>query len=109
MALSLYCVGQAGHLFTPGQYESTLQFILDKCVMDTRALEQTLALSRASMEDRKLSLKMSRMTVVVGRPRLRDRVSSVLRTEERKAQVFYFLLEHMHTSLQSHFPHLYPK
>ncbi len=74
-------------MFTPGQYEVTLQFVLDKCVMDTVGLEQTLALSRASMEDRKLSLKMSRMTVVVGRPRLRDRVTSVLGTEERKAQV----------------------
>jgi hypothetical protein len=82
---------QAGHLFTPGQYEAALQFILDKCVIDSRGLEQTLALSRASLEDRKLSLKMSRMTVVVGRPRLRDRVSSVLRTEERKAQVLVFL------------------
>lgn len=61
--------------------------MLDKCAIDKTALEQTLALSRASMEDRKLSLKLSRMTVVVGRPRLRDRVSSVLGTEERKAQV----------------------
>jgi hypothetical protein len=30
---------------------------------------------------------MSRMTVIQGRPRLRDRVTSVLKTEERKAQV----------------------
>jgi hypothetical protein len=78
---------QSEHLFTPAQYEATLQFVLDKCVVDTRGLEQTLALSQASMEERKLCLKMSRMTVVVGRPRLRDRVSSVLKTEERKAQV----------------------
>ena len=60
---------------------------MDKCTVDSRGLEQTLALSQASMEDHKLSLKLSRMTVVVGRPRLRDRVSSVLKTEERKAQV----------------------
>jgi hypothetical protein len=39
------------------------------------------------MDDRKLSLKLSRMTVIQGRPRLRDRVTSVLKTEERKAQV----------------------
>ena len=84
---------QAEHLFTPAQYECTLQFVLDKCTVDSRGLEQTLALSQASMEDRKLSLKLSRMTVVVGRPRLRDRVSSVLKTEERKAQVFLGLGE----------------
>ena len=50
-------------------------------------MEQTQALMQASMDDRKLSLQMSRMTVIQGRPRLRDRVTSELRTEERKAQV----------------------
>jgi hypothetical protein len=34
-----------------------------------------------------LSLKLSRMTVIQGRPRLRDLVSRELKTEERKAQV----------------------
>lgn len=78
---------QAEHLFTPAQYEATLQFVLAQCEVDTKGLEQTHALCQASMEDRKLSLKMSRMTVMEGRPRLRDRVTSELRTEERKAQV----------------------
>ena len=78
---------QAEHLFTPGQYETTLQFVLEHCCVDAQSLEQTHALCQASLEDRKLSLKMSRMTVMEGRPRLRDRVTSVLRTEERKAQV----------------------
>lgn len=55
--------------------------------MDKEALDQTQALLQASMEDKRLSLKLSRMTVIQGRPRLRDRVSSELRTEERKAQV----------------------
>jgi hypothetical protein len=55
--------------------------------VDGPGLEQILALSQASMEDRRLCLKLSRMTVMEGRPRLRDRVSSTLRTEERKAQV----------------------
>ena len=78
---------QAEHLFTPGQYEAGLQFVLDHCEADSAGLEQTLALSQALMDDRRLSLKMSRMTVMEGRPRLRDRVTSTLRTEERKAQV----------------------
>jgi hypothetical protein len=55
--------------------------------VDRQALEQTLALCQASLEDRKLSLKLSRMTVMEGRPRLRDRMTSTLRTEEKKAQV----------------------
>jgi hypothetical protein len=50
-------------------------------------MEQTRTLIQASMDDRKLSLQMSRMTVIQGRPRLRDRVTSELKTEERKAQV----------------------
>ena len=78
---------QAEHLFTPGQYETTLSYVLDKCKVDTVKLEQTLALYKASMEDKKLSLSLSRMTVIQGRPRLRDRVTSVLKTDERKAQV----------------------
>ncbi len=78
---------QAEHLFTPAQYEAALQFVLDHCEVDGAGLEQTLALCQASLEDRRLSLKMSRMTVMEGRPRLRDRVAKSLRTEENKAQV----------------------
>ena len=61
--------------------------MLGKCVVDRAGLEQTQALCQASQEDKKLSLKLSRMTVMEGRPRLRDRVTSDLKTEERKAQV----------------------
>jgi hypothetical protein len=50
-------------------------------------LQQILALANAAMEDKRISLSLSRMTVVQGRPRLRDRVASVLKTDERKAQV----------------------
>lgn len=78
---------QAEHLFTPAQYEAALNFVLDHCAVDARVLEQTLALCQAAQEERRLNLKMSRMTVIQGRPRLRERVSSVLKTEERKAQV----------------------
>jgi hypothetical protein len=58
-----------------------------RCEVDTKTLEQTQALMQASLDDRRLSLQMSRMTVIQGRPRLRDRVTSELKTEERKAQV----------------------
>lgn len=78
---------QAEHLFTPEQYQTTLNFMLDRCKVNTAKLEQTLALANAAMEDKRLSLSLSRMTVVQGRPRLRDRVTSVLKTEERKIQV----------------------
>jgi hypothetical protein len=78
---------QAEHLFTPAQYETTLGFVLDRCKVDMGRLEQTLALSKAANEDKKMSLTLSRMTVIQGRPRLRDRVNTVLKTDERKAQV----------------------
>jgi len=55
--------------------------------VDAKQLQQTLALCEAAREDKKLCLKMSRMAVIQGRPRLRDRVSSVLGTQERKTQV----------------------
>ena len=80
------CV-QAEHLFTPQQYEATLQFVLDKCDIDVASLDQIHTLIQATLEDRRLSLKLSRMTVIQGRPRLRDLVSRELKTEERKAQV----------------------
>ena len=78
---------QAEHLFTPEQYEAALRYGLEHCKVDSAALEQTQALCQASMEDRKLCLKMSRMTVMEGRPRLRDRVTRTLRSEEKRAQV----------------------
>ena len=55
--------------------------------MDTARLEQTLLLSKAAVEDKRVSLGLSRMAVIQGRPRLRDRVSKLLKTDERKAQV----------------------
>ena len=61
--------------------------MLERCTVDKARLEQTLALSKAAQEDKKLALAVSRMQVVQGRPRLRDRVTSVLKTDERKAQV----------------------
>ena len=80
-------MAQAENLHTPAQYEEALQYVLEKCVVDVATLDQTHQLILATIDDRKLSLKMSRMTVIQGRPRLRDRVASELKTEERKAQM----------------------
>lgn len=78
---------QAENLHAPALYEQALHFVLDRCEVDTAALEQTHQLMLASLDDRKISLKMSRLTVVQGRPRLRDRVTSEFKSEERKAQM----------------------
>ena len=78
---------QAEHLYTPAQYEGTLQYVLENCEVDHASLEQAHVLITANTDDRKMSLQLSRMTVIQGRPRLRDRVTSTLKTEERKAQV----------------------
>jgi hypothetical protein len=78
---------QAEHLFTPEQYERTIQYALERCDVDGPGLEQLQTLFLATAQERSLCLKMSRMAVMEGRPRLRDRVTSVLKTEERKAQV----------------------
>ena len=102
MCVCVCVASQAEHLFTPAQYETTLGFVLERCDVDGAKLEQTLALSRAAIEDKKLSLSLSRMTVIQGRPRLRDRVTSVLKTDERKAQVVWIcmLLASQHYSNQ---------
>ena len=74
-------------MFRPEQYEETMLFVMERCVVDRAALDQIYAMSQASNVDRSNCLKLSRMTVIKGRPRLRDRVSSELGTEERRAQV----------------------
>jgi ABC-type proline/glycine betaine transport system ATPase subunit len=45
------------------------------------------SLTERLQEERRLNLKQSRIVVFQGRPRLRDRVATVFKTEERKAQV----------------------
>lgn len=78
---------QAESLFTPEQYEATLGLVLERCRTDCARLEQTLALATVATAEKKHGLAQSRMKVMEGRPRLRDRVTSVLKTDERKAQV----------------------
>ena len=78
---------QAEHLFTPSDYETSLSFVLGQCVVDASTLEQIHTKLQAALADRRLNLKMSRMTVIQGRPRLRDKVSSELKTDEKRTQV----------------------
>lgn len=84
---SLFRNAQAEHLFTPSDYETALSFVLGQCTVDALTLEQIHTKLQAAQEDRRLNLKMSRMTVIQGRPRLRDKVSSELKTDEKKTQV----------------------
>jgi hypothetical protein len=78
---------QADLLFSPDEYVATLDFILQHCSVNARLLEENMALLQASREDIQLCMRMSRMQVIQGRPRLRDRIGSVLQTSERKIQV----------------------
>lgn len=88
LADGLTCApGQAEHLFTPEQYQTTLVWLLKSCVVNTKELHQVRAHCLAAQEERKTNLKLSRITVLKGRVRLRDRVSTVYKTEERQAQV----------------------
>lgn len=78
---------QAEHLFAPADYEAALVWLLGACVTGGRELQQVRAQCQAMQEERRLNLKQSRIVVFQGRPRLRDRVATVFKTEERKAQV----------------------
>jgi hypothetical protein len=78
---------QADVLFTPDEYMRTMTFILDNVVVNTPIMTQNLILLKNSREERKLSLTMRNMTVVQGRPRLRDKVTDSLKTDENKTLV----------------------
>lgn len=73
--------------FTPEKVEEALCFILERAQVDTAKLNQNLAIIRASKEDKKLCLQMKSMVAVQGRPRLRDRVKNLFKTDEHKTQV----------------------
>ena len=62
-------------------------WLLKSCAVNTKELHQVRAHCLAAQEERKNCLKLSRITVLQGRVRLRDRVSTVYKTEERQAQV----------------------
>lgn len=78
---------QADAMYTPEEYVHTLGFVLANAEVNTAIMEQNLTLIRATREERKLNLTMRNMTVVQGRPRLRDKVTASLRSDENKTQV----------------------
>jgi len=65
---------QADIMYTPEEQLNTMYFILQKAKVNVKLLEDNLAISKAMRDDTRLSLQMSRMQVVQGRPRLRDRL-----------------------------------
>lgn len=78
---------QAENLYTPEQYQDTLVYLLKAASVNTKDLHQVRSQCLALQEERRLNLKLSRITVFKGRPRLRDRLTKVYQTEERKTQV----------------------
>ncbi len=73
--------------FTPSELGGALCFVLKRAQVDARTLGENLVIVRAKHEERKLCMKMKSMVAVQGRPRLRDRVKNLLKTDERKTQV----------------------
>lgn len=69
---------QAETLYTQEEQADTIKFILEKVRVDTNVLEQNFAIHQAIREDTQRSLKVSRMQIVQGRPRLRDRLTHSL-------------------------------
>jgi hypothetical protein len=72
---------QTETMYTPHQQMQCIRYILQKATIQTKVVEQNLAISKALKEDTKLCLQMSRMQVVQGRPRLRDRLDQKARVE----------------------------
>jgi len=73
--------------FTPAEVGDALVFVLQQGKVDTKTLGQNLSIVRAKNEERKLCMQMKSMVAVQGRPRLRDRVNKLLKTDEHKTQV----------------------
>lgn len=73
--------------FTPSELGDALGFVLRQAKVDDKTLGQNLSIVRAKNEERKLCMQMKSMVAVQGRPRLRDRLNRLLKTDEHKTQV----------------------
>lgn len=73
--------------FTPVELMNAMCFVLRKAHVDIKTLGQNLSIVRAKREEKKLCMQLKSMVAVQGRPRLRDRVKSLLKTDEHKTQV----------------------
>jgi hypothetical protein len=78
---------QSETLYTPDQYLSTLRFLFQMCTVNHSVLKSNNARIVASREDKLMCLKMKTVSVVQGRPRLRDRVQTSLLTADHKTNV----------------------
>ena len=72
--------------FSPEDQGDTMAFVLGHMSVNVNALQQNLAIVRARNEERKLCLKLKTVVAIQGRPRLRDRLSSTLNTQDSKMQ-----------------------
>ena len=78
---------QAERLFTPAEYLSSVNFVFEHCVVDSAGLWAHCAVIAGRQEERSLQLKLKTLTVIQGRPRLRDRLKSTLNDPARRVQV----------------------
>ena len=77
---------QADSSFSPEEQLETMAFVLGHMQVNTNALQQNLAIVKARKEERQLCMKMKSVVAIQGRPRLRDRISSTLNTQDSKMQ-----------------------
>lgn len=68
--------------YTPEEELACIKFILDHAELDTNILEKNIIITKAAKEEKKMNLQMSRMQVVQGRPRLRDRLTKTMTNPE---------------------------
>ena len=65
---------QADHMYTQVEQLKTIGYMLENCKVDTVFLEQNVLSIQRHKEDIHQSLQLSRMQVIQGRPRLRDKL-----------------------------------
>lgn len=73
--------------FTPDEQVKTLHFLLQHMQVDVNTLNQNRLLYNARREEKTLCLKLKSVVAIQGRPRLRDRLSATLKTDDHKTQV----------------------
>ena len=82
---------QAERLFTPAEYLDAVCFVFEHAVVDSTGLWAHCAVIAGRQEEKSLQLTLKTLTVIQGRPRLRDRLKSTLNDPARRVQVFLSL------------------
>ena len=67
---------QADLLYTPEQQLSVIAYILLEAKVSTDMLKKNMEISKVMRDENKFNLKLKRMQVVQGRPRLRDKLAT---------------------------------